>query len=154
MKPVSLTLALFVLLLGVSRSSSAQTPQGAIEGQVTDASGGVMAGANVTVTGPNGAARTATTDTQGRYRVDGLAPAAYTVKILNRGFAPFDSASIGVAGQVQILNARLQIQAERANVTVTDTTSQVDESFAKRRSNRSQRRRSGCVFGRSGGSCE
>ena len=113
--------ALFALLLGVLTPLSAQVPLGALEGQVTDPSGAAVPGAPVTVTGVNGAVRTTTTDMQGHYRVDGLTAAPYTVRIVYPGFVPFNSASVQVAaGRVQIVNARLQIQSERANVTVSD----------------------------------
>jgi hypothetical protein len=115
------SLALSVLLLGVLTSLPAQVPTGAVEGQVTDPSGAAVPGASVTVTGANGAVRTSATDMQGRYRVDGLAPAPYTVRIVYRGFVPFDRAGVEVvAGRVQTLNVRLQIQSEHANVTVSE----------------------------------
>lgn len=104
---------LVLALLGLRGVSLAQTPSGAVEGQVTDPSGAAVSGAAVTVTGTNGAVKTSTTDTQGRYRVDGLAPATYTVRIVGCGFAKFDSASVDVADRIQTVNVRLQIQTER-----------------------------------------
>ena len=84
-------LALFVLLLNAPGLLSAQAPLGAIEGQVTDASGAAVPGATVTVTASDGSVRTSTTDTQGRYRIGGLAPASYTVRSPMHGFALFNS---------------------------------------------------------------
>jgi hypothetical protein len=118
-------LALFVLLLSAPGLLSAQAPLGAIEGQVTDDSGAAVPGATVTVTASDGSTRTFTTDTQGHYRIGGLAPASYTVRIAHPGFAPFNSLSMNVGSSVQALNARLRIQEERTNVTVSDTASQV-----------------------------
>ena len=122
---VSSRLAMFAVLLSTAGFLAAQTSFGVIEGQITDASGAAVPGATVTVTGTNGPARTSVSDAQGRYRVDGLAPATYSVSIVSPGFATFVTTPLNVANQVQTLNARLQIQAERVNVTVSDSVSQV-----------------------------
>ena len=71
-------------------------------------------------------ARAATTDAQGRYRVEELIPARYTLRIVYRGFAPFERSNIEVvSGRSLTVNARLQIQSELAKVNVTDTGSEV-----------------------------
>ena len=113
------------MLLAVSSTLSAQAPRGAIEGQATDPSGAAVSGASVTVTGPNGAVQTSKTDTQGRYHVGGLAPASYRVRLNYPGFVPFDASVVVIADRVQTVNARLQIQTERTNVTVSDATARV-----------------------------
>ena len=116
---------MLVLLLGVVGRSQAQEPPGAIEGQVTDPSGAAVPGATVTVTAANGSVRTSATDVQGRYRVVGLAPGPYSVRIANPGFTPSDRSSVDVSGRVETVNVRLQIQSERINVTVPDTATEV-----------------------------
>lgn len=118
-------LALAVVVLITPELTLAQAPSGVIEGQITDASGAAIPGAAVTITGSNGSTRTFAADKEGRYRIDGLPPASYTVRIQRPGFALFTSAAIDVGSQIQTVNARLEIQAARANVTVADSASQV-----------------------------
>jgi hypothetical protein len=104
---------------------SSQVITGAIEGQATDPSGAAVSGASVTVTGTNGTVQTSRTDSQGHYHVGGLATASYTLRLVYPGFAPFDTSVVVIADRVQTVNARLQIQAERTNVTVSDATARV-----------------------------
>ncbi|HEX3992986.1 MAG TPA: carboxypeptidase-like regulatory domain-containing protein, partial [Acetobacteraceae bacterium] len=118
-------LALAVVVLTTPELTLAQAPSGVIEGQITDASGAAIPGAAVIITGSSGSTRTSAADKEGRYRIDGLPPASYTVRIQSPGFALFTSAAIGVGSQVQTVNARLDIQTARANVTVADSASQV-----------------------------
>src|SRR5580704_10821566 len=84
------TLASALFLFGMLQwaiPSYTQTSQGTILGTVRDASGGAMAGATVTITntGTNDA-RTATTGTDGGYRVPALEPGLYTVRVEAGGF--------------------------------------------------------------------
>ncbi|HKX31400.1 MAG TPA: TonB-dependent receptor, partial [Blastocatellia bacterium] len=59
-----------------------------IEGTVTDQAGAVLPNATVTATNKGtGVARTATSDSNGFYRIAGLAPGSYTVKIESKSFA-------------------------------------------------------------------
>ena len=62
--------------------SAAQTTTSTIEGTVTDASGAVIPGAEVTVRGVSVAAeRSATTDAKGAYRLTALPAGTYTVTV-------------------------------------------------------------------------
>ncbi|MGH9558396.1 MAG: carboxypeptidase-like regulatory domain-containing protein, partial [Bryobacteraceae bacterium] len=51
---------------------------GGLKGVITDQSGALVAGAQVTLTDPNGTPRIATTDDRGAYAVNGLTPGIYT----------------------------------------------------------------------------
>jgi hypothetical protein len=117
--------ALLAALFGIAGLLTAQAPSGVIEGQVTDGSGAAVPGAMITITGTNGTPRSSATNAQGRYRIDGVVPGNYNVRIVSPGFAQFVTPAVSMANQVQVVNARLQIQAERANVTVSDSVSQV-----------------------------
>jgi len=64
-----------------------QSPTGSISGDVSDASGAVVPGANVTVTDvAKGISRVLTTDTAGRYQAPGLIPGNYQVQVQMEGF--------------------------------------------------------------------
>jgi carboxypeptidase family protein len=61
---------------------------GAFEGTITDPSGAVIAGATITATNKaTSAERAATTDSSGYYRIAGLTPGVYKVKIEAKSFA-------------------------------------------------------------------
>jgi uncharacterized surface anchored protein len=63
-----------------ARDSSAQATWGAISGFVSDASGAMVAGANVTATEvKTGVVTKGTTDTAGLYNITHLLPGDYTV---------------------------------------------------------------------------
>ena len=111
---------------------SAQAPFATIQGLVRDPSGAAVSGATVTAVSTTGAARTSATDPEGRYGIAGLAPGSYTVRILSRGFAPFESATVDVAtGQSVALNFQLQIQSLSEKVTVSDAASQLGVDAAQ-----------------------
>ncbi len=68
--------------------AAAQTTTSTIEGTVTDASGAVIPGAEVTVRGATIAAeRRATTDARGVYRLTALPAGTYTVTVTFTGLA-------------------------------------------------------------------
>ena len=68
-------------------------------GKVTDASGGVLANATVTATSiDNGETRSATTGTDGSYKIEGLTPGDYRLKFEAAGFKTMELASATVSG--------------------------------------------------------
>ena len=74
-----------VLLLSVP--ASAQLNLGRIWGNITDQTGGVIAGGTVTVVDTaRGVTRTLTTDSAGEYSAPSLVPSTYTVKVEFKGF--------------------------------------------------------------------
>jgi hypothetical protein len=117
------------LLAGATLSAWAQTNVGAIHGQVTDPSKAVVVGASVIVTGADGAVLSATTNQQGAFDLKGVAVGKYKVEIFAKGFAPFTQEGVEVsAGQIQQVNAALEIEAQQQQVTVTDQGAALDVS--------------------------
>lgn len=111
----------FALVLG------AQTPTGALRGQVTDPSGGAVVGATVLLTTPSGAAMDTTTNKDGVYEFKDLAPGKYEVKAVAQGFAMFTKSGIMIAaGQTLKVNIPLEIEVQQEKVVVNSTTAQVD----------------------------
>ena len=107
----------------------AQAQPGSLHGQVTDPTGAVIPGANVTVKSPAGKPQTVTTDGQGFYEIKGLAPDAYTVTAVAKGFSPSQPQIVAVAtGQAQRANVSLEILVEKQEVDVQDQGAQVDVS--------------------------
>jgi len=79
----------------VCLSLSAQVNTGRILGTVTDQSGGVVAGAMVSVTNSQtGVARNLVTDGAGEYVAPNLNPGTYTVRVTANGFQAFERQNI------------------------------------------------------------
>ena len=112
-----------------STQTSAQAGNGTIRGQVTDPSAAAVVGASIIVTAPDGTSLAATTNRDGIFEVQSVAPGKYTVEVIAPGFALYKNDAVQVAaGQIQQLNVALTIEAEQQQVTVTDQTGAVDVS--------------------------
>ena len=71
-----------LLLVGLAASAMAQSVTGSISGIVTDATGGVVVGASVTLhSDQTGTERTATTGEDGRFSFAAVQPGSYTVLV-------------------------------------------------------------------------
>lgn len=119
-----LVLTCFVALFVSVPSARAQSAStGAIEGTVTDPSGGVISGATVTATNvATGQSRSATTDGNGSYRFSLLPPGNYDVKFSAPGFQTAEVPSVTVnVTETPVLNRRLEIGAQTQQVTVEST---------------------------------
>src|SRR5688500_9896761 len=122
---------LFALLLPLA-SLAAPLPAasaqggGAVAGTVTDPKGAVVAGATVTATDPvSGQSRTAITDGQGRYKIEGLPAGTYTVTVLAEGFKDARHEAVRVEeGKTAAFSAKLEVAA-LAGETVTVSASGV-----------------------------
>jgi hypothetical protein len=91
---------------------------GALEVHVTDAQGGLVAGAQVTLVGPSGARR-ARRASPGTYSSTNLVPGPYKVTVTKEGFATFTRDSVVLAaGQTTGLDATLEVAPIEETVTV------------------------------------
>jgi hypothetical protein len=92
------SLALFAAIAGLvllGQSMFAQGTQGRILGTITDQTGGVVAGATVTVTDvQRGIPRSLTTDQSGEYVATSLLPGTYTVRAEAKGFKTVERANL------------------------------------------------------------
>ena len=84
-------------------ATAAPAVAASLRGHIADPTGALIPGAAVTVTNAEGkTVATATADSSGAYRVNGLAAGDYIVQASYAGFAPFTSPSIQLAaGQVK-----------------------------------------------------
>src|SRR6516164_1785967 len=112
-----LTLASPLLL---ARTTQAQTPaqggKGAITGRVTDRSGGVLQGAQISV---EPAGLTAVSDVQGQFFINDLDAGSYTLAVTYVGFAKFTQTVNVAPGQTASVEAKLGLQSENQEVLVT-----------------------------------
>ena len=115
--------ALLLLLLLWATSAAAQTTVSTIEGTVTDASGGIVPGAVVRVTGTTLASeRTVTTGANGFYRITALPAGNYTLAISAPGFATRTLALELTLNRTAVLDVTLTVGGVE---TVVDVSSPV-----------------------------
>ncbi|MDX6382920.1 MAG: hypothetical protein QOK48_493, partial [Blastocatellia bacterium] len=108
---------------------------GRIEGRVTDPKGAVVVGATVTVIDPATDQKlTATTDAQGRFKIDGLSAGSYTVTISAPGFSEARRETIKVTdGAATTVDIKLDIANVEAAVTVTSVKANSDPVYQQLR---------------------
>ncbi len=109
--------------------------QGAIAGQVKDASGGVLPGVTVEAASPVliEKTRTVVSDGSGNYRIENLRPGTYTVTFTLTGFSTIKRGDIEVSGSATTsTDATLRVGAVAETITVTGETPLVDVSSTKK----------------------
>ena len=110
-------LVLAWLFLGLTTQSVAQGAVGAIAGTVTDPSGAVLKGAQVSIPAQD---INTVSDEQGQFVIKGLASGNYTLTISYVGFATFQKEAVTVgAGQTTNVAAKLEVQSASQDVLVT-----------------------------------
>src|SRR6516165_4146739 len=115
-------LILMVLFLAVPLRTPAQgETTSAIDEQVTDASGGVIPGATVTITNRDtGSQRSLKTDDEGRFNFPQLRPGTYSVKVEAAGFDSLQTDNVfSGLGQKQTVNFRMKVAQSQQTVEVT-----------------------------------
>lgn len=85
----------FVLLCTFGLFAQESAVKGNLAGTLYDASGAVLSGANVTMTGPTGT-KTATSNSEGRFEFSLLTPGFYAVKAEMKGFKTVETKSVEV----------------------------------------------------------
>jgi iron complex outermembrane recepter protein len=119
--PISVLLILIFNMASVSAQESAN-----ISGIVTDPNGAVVAGANVTaVNALTREQRRATTDAQGHYAIDNLAPGAHTLTVSAKGFST-STREVRLSNANGAVDFKLSISAIGETVTVEDETARVE----------------------------
>lgn len=120
-KFVRLPLVIFSILALSTIAFAQSTLTGGISGKVTDPQGASIPNAAVTATnvGTNKEA-TATSDSDGGFRVVNLDPGTYTIKVAVPGFADFVQEKVVVeVGQITSLNVPLGVAGTTASVEIT-----------------------------------
>src|ERR1700694_5190543 len=123
---------LFAWILGICLMVSvplhAQVTGATISGTITDASGGVIAGAQVSVRNTaTGIIRDTTTDSAGFYTVPNLIPGPYEVKVTANGFTTAVQSNLTLAvGAQQQLNIPMKVGETSQTVQVTEAPPQIE----------------------------
>ena len=116
------TLLVVVCLLSVFVfNGMAQQRAGSLRGQVTDELGALVVGATVSLVAADGTQRTATTNTEGVYTFNSVAPGAYTLRVVSAGFTPYEKTELAVAsGPRTTHDVKLVVTLEKQVITITE----------------------------------
>jgi hypothetical protein len=99
----------------------------AITGTVTDSTGAVLPNAKVNVTQKNTSiTRTYVTNGAGQFNVSSIPPATYTVSVEAQGFKRYVQDVVLLADQIHDMDIRLQIGEASQQVTVEESSVQVN----------------------------
>ncbi len=110
-------LLIFFLCLTVT----AQQRVGSLRGQVSDELGALVVGATVTLVAADGSQKTATTNADGVYTINSVAPGAYTLRVSASGFTPYEKTELAIAaGPRTTHDVRLAVGLEKQIITVTE----------------------------------
>jgi hypothetical protein len=120
----------FVFCFFVSVSVHAQVTGATLSGTISDASGAVVAGAQVSAkNNATGTSRDVTVDSSGFYALPNLTPGDYEVRISAKGFSTAVQSNLSLAvGQQQQLNFSLKVGETATTVQVTETAPQIELS--------------------------
>ncbi len=123
------TIGIFFMCLPMFSQGNA----GRILGTVTDQSGGVMAGAKLTIIDTQrGVSRTLIADAAGEYNAPNLLPSTYTVRVEANGFKVVERSGIILEVNQELrVNLTLQPGQQTETVTVTEALPLVDATNAE-----------------------
>jgi TonB-dependent receptor len=105
-----------LLVLAQPNRTIAQGRKGAISGHVTDNSGGVLQGAQITLEAQG---ISAVSDIQGQFFINALDPGSYTLTVTYVGFKTFTGKVDVTSGQVANFEAKLEVASQDLEVLVT-----------------------------------
>jgi hypothetical protein len=126
---VVLAVAAAAAVLFGGTEARAQVQTGSITGIVSDTSGAVLPGVNVTLSGDRliGGPQTAVTDASGAYRFDRLVPGDYNLKFELQGFKTVERPDVRInASFVATISPKLEVGSLTETITVTGASPTVD----------------------------
>ncbi|MEP6570920.1 MAG: TonB-dependent receptor, partial [Acidobacteriota bacterium] len=120
----------FIVVL-LAAAVLAQQSRGTLRGVIKDELGATIVGASVTLTDASGFEKTATTNGEGAYVFNGLAPGKYSLRAAAAGFAGSDETEVDLtAGAREAADLTLKVTIEEQKVTIAAETPLSTESTA------------------------
>jgi len=114
------------LIVSASSLMPAQNPNGALRGEVQDASAARVAGAQVTVQSKGSSiTREATANERGEFRIEGLLPGSYRVTVTAKGFAEATADLEVAVSVVRDIAVTLKLETGRETVNVQGNSSSI-----------------------------
>jgi hypothetical protein len=132
-KTLCKTLLALLIVLTSANLASAQSTTAAISGTLTDERQGVIANANITARNiATGETRSATSDSEGRYRFANLSIGNYEITVEARGFAKLLRQGVELLlNQDALINFTLKPSNVQEVITVTENASLLNTSNAE-----------------------
>ncbi len=122
-------------LAALTYPANGQSVSGTITGFVTDPSGGVIAGAHVTVTSDNTrSVRAIETNENGAFTVATLPPGGYSLKVEARGFSIYQRTGLALSADERLSAGRIELHlgAATETISVTETTAPVQTASGEK----------------------
>ncbi len=122
-------LSILISLVFVMPAFPQSVPTGAITGRVSDATGALIPGVEISITSPSmiGGQRTTVSDELGVYRFTLLAPGVYRVSFVIPGFKTLNIDSVTVpAGVTMTINGSLQVASGAEEITINSQAPTID----------------------------
>ncbi|HZM97739.1 MAG TPA: carboxypeptidase regulatory-like domain-containing protein, partial [Pyrinomonadaceae bacterium] len=118
-KPATVTVIVALFAFGIV-ATHAQTITGSISGAITDANGGVVPGAIVTLTSEKtGQSRGSTTNSEGRFNFPALQPGTYALKVERQGFQTLEQRGVILSANENLALGDLKLQPGQVSETVS-----------------------------------
>jgi len=118
-KPATVTVIVALFAFGIV-ATHAQTITGSISGAITDANGGVIPGAIVTLTSEKtGQSRGSTTNSEGRFNFPALQPGTYALKVERQGFQTLEQRGVILSANENLALGDLKLQPGQVSETVS-----------------------------------
>ncbi len=111
-----MSIFVLVLVFVLPTKQTLAQGKGAISGLVTDDSGAVLKGAQITLEAP---VFNTVSDEQGRFYINDVSSGSYTLTISYVGFAKFQQSVNLTAGQVANIDAKLKLESQNESILVT-----------------------------------
>lgn len=111
-----LTIVFTIVLIFSAQMALAQNEKGSVTGHVSDPSGGILQGAQISLQ-PSGIA--VASNQQGGYFINNLAPGSYTIAVNYLGFATFTMTVDIKAGQTTTADVKMGVASQSQQILVT-----------------------------------
>ena len=122
--------AALAAIFAASAWGQTEIDSGNLRGQVTDPSGGTVAGAKVTLADPSRSVRRiATTDTDGSFRIVQVQPGIYTLEVEAPGFAAANVNGLAIRlGETSVVDVGLRLGTQQTVIDVSGDPPAIDTS--------------------------